>query len=98
MQWPAPLPPACALLPPPAPAGIAVRGSFNQNAARTLLTSGILDSLSTGILIYVGLINLVNPMMTDSPWLRSQRWPVQVAAFVAFYAGAGAMAVIGKWA
>jgi zinc transporter 1/2/3 len=75
-----------------------VRGSFNQNATRSLLTTGILDSLSAGILVYVALINLINPMMTNSRWLRSQRWPMQVASFAAFYAGAGIMAVIGKWA
>ncbi|EFN50937.1 hypothetical protein CHLNCDRAFT_141589 [Chlorella variabilis] len=78
--------------------GIAVRESFNRNAAAALLASGICDALSAGILIYTVLCELITPMMTDSRWLRSQRWPLQVAAFLSFYAGAGAMAAVGKFA
>lgn len=77
--------------------GIAVRESFNQNAQTTLLVEGIFDSISTGILVYVVLVELITPLMTQSAWLRSRRWPVQVAAFASFYAGVAVMAAIGKW-
>ena len=43
------------------------------------------------------LVELITPLMTQSAWLRSRRWPVQVAAFASFYAGVTVMAVIGKW-
>lgn len=43
------------------------------------------------------LVGLITPMMTESHWLRSQGRPMQVASFAAFYAGAGAMALLGKW-
>ncbi|KAI7846040.1 hypothetical protein COHA_000407 [Chlorella ohadii] len=77
--------------------GIAVRESFNQNAQTTLLVEGIFDAISTGILIYVVLVELITPLMTQSAWLRSRRWPIQVAAFASFYAGVAVMAAIGKW-
>jgi zinc transporter 1/2/3 len=78
--------------------GIGARLSYRANAAAALLTEGVLDSVSAGILIYVGLVELVNPLMTQSVWLRAQRWYMQVLSFLFLYAGAGAMAVIGKWA
>lgn len=103
--------------------------SFNSNSTSNLLATGILDSLAAGILIYVVLVQLITPCVTDSAWLHTRRWPiqvrgiaaecispainsrplhaivppltyysVQVLAFVCFYAGAAAMAVVGKWA
>ncbi|KAI3423948.1 hypothetical protein D9Q98_009782 [Chlorella vulgaris] len=78
--------------------GIAVRESFNSNATAALLAAGICDSLSAGVLLYTVLCELVTPMMTDSPWLRSQQWPLQTAAYLALYAGAATMAAVGKWA
>lgn len=79
-------------------AGIGVRESFNQNATSTLLATGILDALSTGVLLYVVLVQLITPTLTDSDWLHSRRWPMQLLAYAAFYSGAACMAVIGKWA
>ena len=75
-----------------------MRASFNANDAGTLLVEGVFDSISTGILVYVVLVELINPMMTQSVWLRAQRWYLQVGSFAALYAGAATMAVIGKWA
>lgn len=43
------------------------------------------------------LVELINPLMTQSAWLRSRRWWVQVLAFTSFYAGVAVMAVIGEW-
>ena len=37
-------------------------------------------------------------MMTQSKWLRAQRWYVKVLSFASFYSGVTVMAVIGKWA
>ncbi len=74
-----------------------MRESFNQNSTTTLLVEGIFDSISTGILIYVVLVELINPLMTQSAWLRSRRWWVQAMAFVSFWGGVTVMAVIGSW-
>ncbi|EFN54748.1 hypothetical protein CHLNCDRAFT_58029 [Chlorella variabilis] len=77
--------------------GIGMRESFNKNSTTTLMVEGIFDSISTGILIYVVLVELINPLMTQSAWLRSRRWWVQAMGFVSFWGGVTVMAVIGKW-
>ena len=67
-------PPAPPSSPPPRPAGIGIRESFNQNATTPLLVEGIFDSISTGILIYVVLVELIGPLMTQSP-RHAQQYP-----------------------
>lgn len=57
-----------------------MRASFSATAAGALLASGIADALSAGVLLFVCLVDLLPPMMTDSDWLRSQRWPMQARA------------------
>ncbi|KDD74441.1 ZIP Zinc transporter [Helicosporidium sp. ATCC 50920] len=78
--------------------GIGVRSSYNQNAQSTLYVQGIFDSFSAGILIYVGLVQLLNAHMTQNVWFRRQAWPVKVLGFCAFYGGITVMAIIGKYA
>jgi zinc transporter 1/2/3 len=63
---------------PPLLPGIAIRESFNENSTSALLATGILDSLSAGVLLYVVLVQLMAPMLTDSAWLHAQRWYLQV--------------------
>lgn len=75
-----------------------MRAGFNASSTSALLATGILDSLSAGVLLYVVLVQLLTPMFTDSDWLHGRCWPLQAAAFAAFYSGAGVMAAIGKWA
>lgn len=64
----------------------------------TCLTPGSPPPLPAHCRIYVVLVELINPLMTQSAWLRSRRWWVQMLAFASFYAGVTVMAVIGKWA
>lgn len=75
-----------------------MRESFNQNSTTTLMVEGIFDSVSTGILIYVVLVELINPLLTQSVWLRSRPWWLQCLAFLSFWGGITVMAVIGNWA
>ncbi|PSC74270.1 ZIP Zinc transporter [Micractinium conductrix] len=77
--------------------GIAVRETFDKDAGGALLAAGIADAVSAGVLIYVALCGLLTPMLTDSQWLRRQRWPLQAAALGAVYSGAGVMALLGRW-
>ena len=62
------------------------------------MVEGILDAVSAGILIYVVLVELMEPLMTKSRWLRDQRWWMQCLSFMCFWGGVTVMAVIGKWA
>lgn len=74
-----------------------MRESVQPGAAGALLAAGVFDSLSAGILIYVCLVDLLTPLMTDSAWLRAQPRALQAAAFAALYGGAAVMALLGKW-
>ena len=55
-----------------------MRASFSTSTAGALLASGIADALSAGVLLFVCLVDLLPPMMTDSDWLRSQGTALQV--------------------
>ncbi len=46
--------------------GIGVRETYNTNAQAALYVEGVFDSISAGILIYVGLVELLTPLMTQS--------------------------------
>lgn len=78
--------------------GIGIRETFNENSAEALMVEGILDAISAGILIYVVLVELMTPLMTQSAWLREQRWWMQCLSFACFWGGVTVLAVIGKWA
>jgi zinc transporter 1/2/3 len=78
--------------------GLGVRSSYNPGSATASIVSGIMDSLSSGILLYTGLVELLaheflfNPVMQKA----SNRQIVFASAFVV--SGAGIMALLGKWA
>ncbi|KAG6896524.1 hypothetical protein C0992_007658, partial [Termitomyces sp. T32_za158] len=40
-------------------AGLGVRTTYNPNSRRALIVSGVLDALSSGILMYTGLVELL---------------------------------------
>ncbi|CAF1337877.1 unnamed protein product [Adineta steineri] len=86
------------------PVGIAIgigihSGTYNPKSVSSLLITGILDSLSGGILIYVALVNLITAEMganAHSFYNLSTR--LKFLYFTALYLGAAAMAIIGRWA
>jgi solute carrier family 39 (zinc transporter), member 1/2/3 len=78
--------------------GIGIRSTYNENSQTALYVEGVFDSLSAGILIYIGLVELLSPLMTQSKWMREQRWFTQAFGFFSFYCGIIVMVVIGKWA
>eukprot|EP00698_Gefionella_okellyi_P025246 TRINITY_DN9177_c0_g1_i2.p1 TRINITY_DN9177_c0_g1~~TRINITY_DN9177_c0_g1_i2.p1 ORF type:complete len:413 (-),score=75.75 TRINITY_DN9177_c0_g1_i2:30-1268(-) len=81
--------------------GIAIAQTYNENSASTLLTQGIMDSVSAGILIYSALVEILTYQFTNSPEFRdTKRTPtwLQVLTFMCLYLGAGIMAFIGKYA
>ena len=57
-----------------------MRESFNSNATGALLATGILDSLSAGVLLYVALVQLLTPELTDGAWLHRRAWWMQASA------------------
>ncbi|KAI5285839.1 hypothetical protein KEM55_000491, partial [Ascosphaera atra] len=78
--------------------GIGVRSSYPPNSPRTLLTEGVFNCISGGILLYTSLVELLahefmfNPAMKKAPLSRI------IFAFFLIAAGAGLMALLGHWA
>lgn len=78
--------------------GIAIRTTYSSSSVTALWVEGILDCVAGGILLYTGLVELMtyNLTMNDKFLGRpaSQRFTIHAALWL----GAGAMALIGKWA
>lgn len=78
--------------------GIAVSQSYAPNSANALLTQGIFDSISAGILIYDALVNLITANITHSRNFSSLTAARKIMVFAALWTGAAIMAIIGYWA
>ncbi|WVR07335.1 hypothetical protein IAU60_004376 [Kwoniella sp. DSM 27419] len=76
--------------------GIGVRHSFSQNGKASLLSVGILNSISAGILLYTA-FRLLSCDFTDGP-LRDAKLSKIVVALSSMVVGLIAMSVLGKWA
>ncbi|KKY18159.1 putative zinc-regulated transporter 1 [Phaeomoniella chlamydospora] len=77
--------------------GLGLRTTYNPNSFTANVVSGVLDSMSAGILIYTGLVELLardfifNPVRTNN----NKRLTFMI---VCVLLGAGLMALLGKWA
>lgn len=86
------------------PVGIAIgigihSGTYNPKSVSSLLVTGILDSLSAGILIYVALVNLITADMgVHASEFYALSTKLKFLYFIALYLGAAVMAIIGRWA
>jgi zinc transporter 1/2/3 len=78
--------------------GLGVRKSYPPTGRTTLIVNGVFDSISGGILIYVGLVELMAREFMFTPAM--QRAPIKtvLAAFLLLCCGAALMALLGKWA
>ena len=79
--------------------GIGVLKQFNGNDPSTLIALGTLDSLSAGILIWVGLVEMLahDWLMPGGELTNAKAGTVGVAG-VALVAGMALMSLLGKWA
>lgn len=86
------------------PVGIAIgigihSGTYNPKSVSSLLVTGILDSLSAGVLIYVALVNLITAEMgANAHSFYTLRTRLKFLYYAALYLGVAAMTVIGRWA
>ncbi|KAJ2809360.1 hypothetical protein H4R20_000170 [Coemansia guatemalensis] len=77
--------------------GIGIRQTFAPRSPSSLLTIGILDSLSAGILMYSAIVNLLVEEFAALEFNRLGR-NMRIGCFCALYAGCASMSVIGIWA
>ncbi|KAJ7694650.1 ZIP-like iron-zinc transporter [Mycena rosella] len=78
--------------------GLAVRSSYNPGSATASIVSGVLDSLSAGILIYTGLVELLaHEFLFNKEMMNSSNGKLAYALGTMLL-GCGVMALLGKWA
>lgn len=79
--------------------GIGVLGEFNGNDPSTILAIGILDAISAGILIWVGVVEMwAEDWMFSSSELMNTNWIVTALAMFGLMAGMALMGFLGRWA
>ncbi|TKY58970.1 zinc transporter 10 [Spatholobus suberectus] len=76
--------------------GIAMSTTYTENSPSALITVGLLNASSAGLLIYMALVDLLS---TDfmSPRLQGSI-KLQLKSYVAVFLGAGGMSLMAKWA
>ncbi|KAJ5820537.1 hypothetical protein N7474_006128 [Penicillium riverlandense] len=77
--------------------GLGVRTTYDPNSMTADIVSGLLDSISAGILIYTGLVELLARDFLFDPCRTNNRKRLAFMT-VCTVLGAGIMALIGKWA
>jgi zinc transporter 1/2/3 len=78
--------------------GIGISSVYNGNSTTALLTQGIFDAISAGILIYDALVNLITVNITHSKWFADLSLGRKAGIFLSLWMGSGVMALIGRWA
>ncbi|KAH8116499.1 ZIP zinc/iron transport family [Phellopilus nigrolimitatus] len=79
-------------------AGLGVRATYNPGSARASAVAGVLDALSAGILVYTGLVELLAHEFLFSREMARAGSAKLAYASVCMLAGAGLMALLGRWA
>ncbi|KAK9370910.1 Zinc/iron permease [Lipomyces kononenkoae] len=78
--------------------GLGVRYSYSDSTRRALISNGIFDSISAGILLYTGLVELMAHEFLFSGEMNKAPFKHVLAAFSLMCLGAGLMALLGRWA
>ncbi|XP_044956467.1 zinc transporter 10-like [Hordeum vulgare subsp. vulgare] len=76
--------------------GAGIASFYNANSPRALVVEGILDSVSSGILIYMALVDLIAADFLSRKMSCNPR--LQVCSYVALFVGAIAMSSLAIWA
>ncbi|CAH8387240.1 unnamed protein product [Eruca vesicaria subsp. sativa] len=76
--------------------GTAVASSFNSHSVGALVTEGILDSLSAGILVYMALVDLIAADFLSRR--MSCNFRLQIVSYMMLFLGAGLMSSLAIWA
>ncbi|KAJ7735966.1 ZIP-like iron-zinc transporter [Mycena metata] len=77
--------------------GLAMRSRYNANDAGALVISGVLDSLSAGILMYTALVELLGREILFNDELMKGPTLKLTLAVVWMFLGCCVMALLGKW-
>lgn len=78
--------------------GLGVREAFQPGIQTSLIVSGIFDSISAGILLYTGLVELMARDLLFREGTQRKAIGHSLYAFACMCLGGGLMALLGKWA
>ncbi|KAJ7599376.1 ZIP-like iron-zinc transporter [Mycena floridula] len=78
--------------------GLGVRSTYNPNSTTATIVSGTLDSLSSGILIYTGLVELLAHEFLFNKEMAAASSSELCYAVGSMLLGCALMALLGKWA
>ncbi|KAK6455818.1 low affinity zinc transporter [Scheffersomyces xylosifermentans] len=79
--------------------GLGVRKSYPPGSRTALLTNGVFDSISSGILVYTGLVELMaHEFLYSNEFKGEGGFKKMLAAYFIMCWGTGLMALLGKWA
>jgi zinc transporter 1/2/3 len=78
--------------------GLGVSSTFSPDSPTTQIVNGVFDSISAGILIYTGLVELMAHEFMFNPEMRKASVSMMLFAYFCMCVGAGLMALLGKWA
>ncbi|KAL8507404.1 hypothetical protein ACS0TY_018090 [Phlomoides rotata] len=76
--------------------GIALASTYKENSPRALITVGLLNASSAGLLIYMALVDLLAADFMGSKLQANLK--LQIKSFMAVLLGAGGMSLMAKWA
>lgn len=77
--------------------GIGISSAYNENSPTALIVEGVFNSASSGILIYMALVDLLAADFINSSRMQNNG-ALQLCAYVALLMGVGAMSLIANWA
>ena len=77
--------------------GLGVRTTYNSGSFTANIVSGVLDSISAGILIYTGFVEMLARDFIFNPQ-RTNNKKRLAFMLVSLYLGTAIMALLGKWA
>ncbi|KAG5947314.1 hypothetical protein E4U59_001390 [Claviceps monticola] len=77
--------------------GLGLHNTYNGDSFTANVVSGVLDSISAGILIYTGLVEMLARDFLFNPHRTNNKNRLALM-LVSLYLGCGIMALIGRWA
>ncbi|KAH7335131.1 ZIP-like iron-zinc transporter [Rhizoctonia solani] len=79
-------------------AGLGIRTTYNPGSTTSSIVGGIFDSISAGILLYTGLVELLAHEFIFNPSMHRAPMGKLLYACGMMVLGAGLMSLIGRWA
>lgn len=78
--------------------GLGVREGLSMEAAGAAIASGVLDAISSGVLLYTATVELIAHEFIFNKQYHTCSWGRLVFSLTCFALGAGIMSLLGKWA